>query len=165
MIIVKLDENNYFTGDYAYNSGGVPGGIEVDHLPPYDDIIKQKYCKWIPHMETFSETIYLTKEEQAKDSITGELLWQDEEHTIPIMITVPDIDEETGLQKTEIINVEKEVIGWVFDQEAYNNYINEKESEIPKETLEEKVTNLEIENLNLKLSLIELFEFVLGAGV
>lgn len=93
MYSVKLDEQNYFTGSYA-KVGSIPGGVQVTHLP--DDMSKAIYYKYGPY--TVKETILV----EDIDPITEE----------------PKVDEEGQIIYKEQI-IEKEVIGWKFDNEKY----------------------------------------------
>lgn len=54
---ILLDENNYFTGSYAI-VGNIEGGIEINELPPYEDIEKQLSCKYENSKWIFDEEKY-----------------------------------------------------------------------------------------------------------
>lgn len=157
-MLIRLDKNKYFTGDYS-NTGGIPGAIEIPYLPPFKE---QRWCQWKEFTTTVEVKKYLTKSVQATDESTGELLWEDTEKTIPVMFEIPDIDEETGEQKYELVDEEVYKTDWVFDEEGYNNYIKEQENKPDTPTTEQKISVLEEENLSLKLAITELYELMIG---
>lgn len=56
-MLVKLDENNYFTGSYA-TVGKIEGGVEVSQLPNEQDSLKQLAYKLIDNDWVFDEAKY-----------------------------------------------------------------------------------------------------------
>lgn len=161
---VLLDENKRFTGSYSI-TGGITGGTIVPSLPPCEDLVKQRFYRWDTHnIQTGINRIPVMKSIQATEEGTGELLWEDEDKTIPVMIEVQDTNEDGSLKYTEELIME-DVTEWIFnesDQLAYNNYIKEQEAIVPEKTPEEKIAALTEENVNLKLATVELFELYLN---
>lgn len=145
-VVVTDDENKYFR-TYAKNSMTIDGCIciQVDELPIENDFNKKKFYKLVEYVDTEQIKKYLTKEFQMVNDI-GELSWEDDEHTIPIMITVADIDEETGEQKFELVNVEVQKQRWDFNKDAYDAWVEEQKNIEVEPTVEEKVDALQLEN-------------------
>lgn len=137
MIAVLNKTNNRFTGSYS-----IIGGVSTPHtapsLPPCSDPIEQLFWRYESHrVEMEPNIIPLFKEVQATDPETGALLFE-EDGTTPIMTTVPDIDEETGEQKTKVEQVFKDITEWFQtdeDKEDYAAYLEELENaEKPEDT-------------------------------
>lgn len=57
MYTVELDDNNYYTGNYA-SKGNVNNGLTVESLPPYNEIEKQMSCKYINNNWIYDENKY-----------------------------------------------------------------------------------------------------------
>lgn len=132
MYNIKLDENKYFTGSYA-KIGKVQGGVDIPTLPPTNDATKARHYKY-------------------------------DYYEVTNIITVPVIDEETDEQKVdendELMFTEEtitqKVLGWFFDEEKYNAYIEAEANKPVELTQEEKVALLEIDNELLKGCIMEL---------
>lgn len=73
---ILLDEQGYFTGNYAVK-GKIVGGVEVSELPPYEDIKKQISCKFENEKWVFDENKYQkilnTEAEEEKQAKIKEL--------------------------------------------------------------------------------------------
>lgn len=73
---ILLDEQGYFTGNYAVK-GKIVGGVEVSELPPYEDIKKQTSCKFENEKWVFDENKYQkilnTEAEEEKQAKIKEL--------------------------------------------------------------------------------------------
>lgn len=73
---ILLDEQGYFTGNYAVK-GKIVGGVEVSELPPYKDIKKQISCKFENEKWVFDENKYQeilnSKAEEKKQAKIKEL--------------------------------------------------------------------------------------------
>lgn len=73
---ILLDEQGYFTGNYAVK-GKIVGGVEVSELPPYKDIKKQISCKFENEKWVFDENKYQkilnTEAEEEKQAKIKEL--------------------------------------------------------------------------------------------
>ena len=70
---ILLDEQGYFTGNYAVE-GKIVGGVEISELPPYEDIKKQISCKfenekWIFDEEKYQEILNQEAEEEKQAKI------------------------------------------------------------------------------------------------
>lgn len=70
-MIVSLDKDNYFTGNYAL-VGSIEGGVEVKELPKYTTLLEQKSCQYINNKWQFNKDKYeelLKEEEESKQQI------------------------------------------------------------------------------------------------
>lgn len=157
---VLLDENKRYTGSYSLLgtiAGTSTGGVLVPELPPCEDLDKQKFYRWDTHnIQTGINYIPVMIEVQDKDPETEELLWEDEEKTIPLMTQVQDTDEE-GIPKFTEEPIMEDVTEWIFDESdelVYNNYIKEQAAIIPPITQEELIANLQKENAELKAQMV-----------
>lgn len=70
---ILLDEQGYFTGNYAIE-GKIVGGVEISELPPYEDMKKQISCKlenekWIFDEEKYQEILNQEAEEEKQAKI------------------------------------------------------------------------------------------------
>lgn len=70
---ILLDEQGYFTGNYAVE-GKIVGGVEISELPPYEDMKKQISCKfenekWIFDEEKYQEILNRETEEKKQAKI------------------------------------------------------------------------------------------------
>lgn len=70
---ILLDEQGYFTGNYAVK-GKIVGGVEISELPPYEDMKKQISCKfenekWIFDEEKYQEILKQEAEEEKQAKI------------------------------------------------------------------------------------------------
>ena len=70
---ILLDEQGYFTGNYA-DKGKIVGGVEISELPPYKDIRRQISCKfenekWIFDEEKYQEILKQEAEEEKQAKI------------------------------------------------------------------------------------------------
>lgn len=70
---ILLDEQGYFTGNYAVE-GKIVGGVEISELPPYEDMKKQISCKfenekWIFDEEKYQEILKQEAEEEKQAKI------------------------------------------------------------------------------------------------
>ena len=70
---ILLDEQGYFTGNYAIE-GKIVGGVEISELPPYEDIKRQISCKfenekWIFDEEKYQEILNRETEEKKQAKI------------------------------------------------------------------------------------------------
>lgn len=70
---ILLDEQGYFTGNYAIE-GKIVGGVEISELPPYKDIRRQISCKfenekWIFDEERYQEILDKDAEEEKQAKI------------------------------------------------------------------------------------------------
>ena len=70
---ILLDEQGYFTGNYAIK-GKIVGGVEISELPPYEDIKRQISCKfenekWIFDEEKYQEILKQEAEEEKQAKI------------------------------------------------------------------------------------------------
>lgn len=161
---VLLDENKRFTGSYSI-TGGIAGGTIVPSLPPCEDLVKQRFYIWDTHnIQTGINRIPVMIDVQAKEPETEELLWEDEEKSIPTMISVQDTDEDGVLKYVEEPIME-DVTEWIFDETdelAYNSYIKEQEAIVPPKTQEQINAELEADALKTKLAMAELYEMMLG---
>lgn len=135
-----------FTGDYVGEVGGINPTentliVVVPNLPPTENLDIQKFYKWDTH-EVQTGTIQVPVMIQEVDEL-GELVWEDEEKTIPKMIQ--DVDELGNPKFTEEIIVEN-ITEWIFEEEAYNEWVEEQENIIPEPTEAEKIEQLYYEN-------------------
>nr|DAZ62896.1 MAG TPA: Protein of unknown function (DUF2977) [Caudoviricetes sp.] len=70
---ILLDEQGYFTGNYAVE-GKIVGGVEISELPPYEDMKKQISCKfenekWIFDEEKYQEILNRETKEKKQAKI------------------------------------------------------------------------------------------------
>lgn len=135
-------ETKRFTGEYVGEIGGINETedtliVVVLNLPPTEDINKQKFYRWDTHqVQTGTKQVQVMV--QDKDEL-GELLWEDDEETIPKM--VQDIDELGNPKFTEEPVIEN-VTEWIFDEADYNDWLEKENAKTPTLTTEEKIDNL-----------------------
>ena len=112
MYSVLLDQDNYFTGNYA-KVGNIEGGISIESIPPEINSKLQKYWKYDYHDVTKivkMPTIQIVKT-NAIDDVTGEEILDDEGN--PKVI-------ETPVEVIEDQEVTVSVLEWFFDDIKYN---------------------------------------------
>lgn len=177
MFNVALDKDNFFTGNYA-TVGTVENGVFVNELPPSGnkqlfyhltekEVVKTKEVPekvYIKYTNSETETIntyydkdgiqlYITDEEYNNLS---------EEERLFIVINNKTDEEGNIIYKTvEYTEIIKE---WVYDEEKYNIFINEKAQkeaeDLAKKEEEEKAEKEKAEEIaNLKSALEEQKEF------
>lgn len=144
MYNVRLDENKYYTGSYA-KVGKVKDGVDLPSLPPEEDYEKALCYKYDEYSYEETTSMPKTQEVEKIDDVTGET----------ITVTEFVLDEEGNVVYEDVI-VTKTNIGWIFDEEKYIAYIEEKER-IAKETFtpdeEQLLFNLDID---MRVCLLEL---------
>lgn len=150
-----------FTGAYAIIGGMNEDEntiiVEVPFLPPTDDLDRRKFYRYNIHdIQTGVNQIPVMV--QNKDEL-GELLWEDENKTIPQM--VQDTDEGGNPIFTEEPIIES-ITEWIFDEEDYNTWKSEQEAIVPEPMTEEKLEKLENENMASLMAITELYEMLLG---
>ena len=126
MYSVKLDDNNYFTGNYA-EIGSVDGGMDVESLP--EDLSRAICYRYDHH-----------------DVVCNEL--------------VPVVDPETGETTYEETPVTRSVLGWVFDEAKYQQFLADEAAKVVPPTTEEQLAVLQAENEMLKGCVMELAAIV-----
>lgn len=136
---VRIDKiTKRFTGDWTGEIGSMEPTestliIEIPNLPPVENLNKQLFYKWDTH-SVQTGTTQVPVMVQAKDEL-GELLWDDNEKTIPTMIQ--DCDEN-GILKFTYEPIISSITEWIFDELAYTSWLEEQSDIITEPKLEER---------------------------
>lgn len=151
MINVLLDENNYYTGNYA-NIGRIEGGVDVESLPPAEN----QTCYFLEEIEESKEievekiayyklTTAMRTDEDGNEKEIEELveITKEEAKTEENVFSKIVMDEE-GNPVMETITITEKVQKWILDE----NKVTEQSQVILQSLKDEK--NKELNNLCTK---------------
>lgn len=139
MINVLLDENNYFTGNYA-TVGKIEGGIDVDSLPPSEN----QTCYFLTTVEEIRQE-EVEKVRYLKPTLVTEVDENGEENSVETYVEITKeeaenddsviteyVYNEDGTHQMETIEYTVEVKKWVFDESKQSEQSQEALSYVKK---------------------------------
>lgn len=140
MISVLLDENSFYTGNYAV-TGKIDGGINVSELPPEENQLCYKYgkveksvVKQEPELEYYYQ-VEKEKEITNEDGSTSTvktledvIISEDEISSLPEgteVLNRPKTDEDGSIIMKDVETTET-VDGWILDEDKVSSLNSEK---------------------------------------